>query len=126
MSVYLNRDDPEPCELVPAGLLLVPVRPGPAGDVLRLFRTPLGARTAVGFTSRRQLAAVLGPEQPSVTIAETALRRMVGALGVAALTVDPQLVAPPAAALEQPGRWRALRSEGSAPAAHAAPRPRAA
>ncbi|MEY9875557.1 hypothetical protein ABH931_005061 [Streptacidiphilus sp. MAP12-33] len=125
MSAYLNGDDPEPEERVLAGLLLVPVRPGPAGDVLRLFRTPLGARTAVGFTSGRQLSAVLGSRQRSVTIAEPALRRMLAALGVAMLTVDPQLAAPPVEALEQPDRWPALRSAAPA-SARAAARPRVA
>jgi hypothetical protein len=103
---YLTGGDPEPGERVPAGLLLVPVRPGPAGDVLRLFRTPLGARTAVGFTSSERLTAVLGRDQRSVIIAEPALRGMVGALGVAALTVDPQLAAAPVPALEHRDRWR--------------------
>ncbi|GGT90049.1 hypothetical protein GCM10010289_07730 [Streptomyces violascens] len=45
-------DDPEPCERTPAGPLFVPVRPGPAGCAARRFRTPLGDRTAVGFTTR--------------------------------------------------------------------------
>ena len=114
MTQYLGGDDTEPEEHVPAGLLLVPVRPGPAGDVLRLFRTPLGERTAVGFTGRRRLAAVLGAGQAAVEIAEPALRAMAEALGVTRLTVDPQLAAAPAAALHGPDGWHASR-------AHAAP-----
>ncbi|WP_063770138.1 SAV_915 family protein [Streptacidiphilus melanogenes] len=116
MTRHLDGDDPEPAERVPAGLLLVPVRSGPAGEVLRLFRTPLGARTAVGFTSRRLLVGVLGPEQAAVELAEAALRAMADALGVTSLTVDPQLAATPAAALHGPDSWHPWRAHG-APAA---------
>ncbi|WP_243638860.1 SAV_915 family protein [Streptacidiphilus pinicola] len=98
MTVHLAGDDSEPVDHLPTGLLLVPVRSGPAGAVLRLFRSPLGERTAVGFSSRRQLAAVLGPEQTAVELAEPALRAMADALGVGRITVDPQLAAAPAAA----------------------------
>ncbi|SEL20833.1 SAV_915 family protein [Streptacidiphilus jiangxiensis] len=121
MARYLYGDDPEPEESVPAGLLLVPVRPGPGGDVLRLFRTPLGARTAVAFTSATHLSAVLGPDQRSITLAEPALRNLAGALGIATLTVDPQLVAAPAPALEEPDHWRVPRTP-----ARLAARPRVA
>ncbi|WP_063775087.1 SAV_915 family protein [Streptacidiphilus anmyonensis] len=110
MTRYLDGEDPEPTRGVPVGLLLVPVRSGPAGEVLRLFRTPLGERTAVGFTSRRQLAAVLGPDQAAVEIAEPALRAMADALGVPGLTVDPQLAAAPAAALHGPDGWHPWRA----------------
>ncbi|WP_063770914.1 SAV_915 family protein, partial [Streptacidiphilus neutrinimicus] len=114
MTRYMDGDDPEPAARVPAGRLLVPVRSGPAGDVLRLFRTPLGARTAVGFTSMRQLAAVLGREQGAVEIAETALRAMAATLGVTELTVDPQLAAAPAAALHGPDGWHPWRAHSPA------------
>ncbi|MCX4690303.1 hypothetical protein OG401_39475 [Kitasatospora purpeofusca] len=89
-------EDPEPSEPGPAGRLLVPVRPGPPGFAARLFRTPLGDRTAVAFTSEQQLVRVLGPTQAWITLAEPALRALTEPLGVTALTVDPQLSAAPA------------------------------
>ncbi|MER6082018.1 SAV_915 family protein [Streptomyces sp. NPDC001833] len=87
-------DDPEPSDRSPAGPLFVPVRPGPAGCAARLFRTPLGERTAVGFTSARGLAATLGPDQAWIRLAEPALRALAAPLGVTTVTVDPQLSAP--------------------------------
>lgn len=51
MCLFQYDDDPEPEERDPAGSLYVPVRPGTSAMVARLFRTPLGARTAVGFTT---------------------------------------------------------------------------
>ncbi|WP_420036188.1 SAV_915 family protein [Streptomyces sp. cg28] len=99
MTELVCGDDPEPAERFPAGPLFVPVRPGPYGHAARLFRTPLGDRTAVGFTSERALAATLGPGQPWIRLAEPALRATTAPLGVATVTVDPQLTAPaPAAA----------------------------
>lgn len=94
MSEVEHSEDPEPSERVPAGPLLVPVRPGPAGCSARLFRTPLGGRTAVGFTSEARLAATLGPDHACVRLSEPALRALVTPLGVTALTVDPQFAAP--------------------------------
>ncbi|MFC9848457.1 SAV_915 family protein [Streptomyces sp. NPDC060223] len=88
--------DPEPCERIPAGLLHVPVRSGPAGCTARFFRTPLGGRTAVGFTSAAKLTATLGTEQACIRLSEPALRALAAPLGVTALTVDPQLSAPAA------------------------------
>ncbi|MFD5799476.1 SAV_915 family protein [Streptomyces diastatochromogenes] len=87
-------DDPEPSERTPAGLLFVPVRPGPAGCAARLFRTPLGGRTAVAFTSARRLAGTLGPDQPWIRLAEPALRTLTAPLGVTTVTVDPMFSAP--------------------------------
>ncbi|MEK2492629.1 SAV_915 family protein [Kitasatospora purpeofusca] len=89
-------EDPEPSEPVPAGRLLVPVRSGPLGFAARLFRTPLGERTAVAFTSEQRLLTVLGPAQAWITLAEPALRALAEPLGVTTLTVDPQLAAAPA------------------------------
>ncbi|MGW7424232.1 SAV_915 family protein [Streptomyces sp. NPDC054813] len=94
MPELLCGDDPEPSDRSPAGPLFVPVRPGPAGCAARLFRTPLGERTAVGFTSARQLAATLGPDQAWIRLAEPALRALTAPLGVTTVTVDPQLSAP--------------------------------
>jgi hypothetical protein len=94
MPELLCGDDPEPSDRTPAGPLFVPVRPGPAGCAARLFRTPLGERTAVGFTSARGLAATLGPEQAWIRLAEPALRALTAPLGVTTVTVDPQLSAP--------------------------------
>ncbi|MFD8208698.1 SAV_915 family protein [Streptomyces sp. NPDC059695] len=93
MSDVEYSEDPEPSERVPAGPLLVPVRSGPAGCSARLFRTPLGDRTAVGFTSEAGLAATLGPDHACVRLSEPALRALVAPLGVTALTVDPQFAA---------------------------------
>ncbi|WP_405486577.1 SAV_915 family protein [Streptomyces sp. NBC_00096] len=95
MCLFLYEGDPEPEEPVPAGPLYVPARPGTAQVVVRLFRTPLGARTAVGFTSAERLAATLGVEQPWIRLSETALRAMAEPLGASLLTVDPTLTAPP-------------------------------
>ncbi|MER6463110.1 SAV_915 family protein [Streptomyces sp. NPDC001288] len=94
MPELLCGDDPEPSDRLPAGPLFVPVRPGPAGCAARLFRTPLGERTAVGFTSARALAATLGPGQAWIRLAEPALRALTAPLGVTTVTVDPQLSAP--------------------------------
>ncbi|MFF7357518.1 MULTISPECIES: SAV_915 family protein [Streptomyces] len=89
-------EDPEPADPFPAGPLYVPVRPGPSGYAARLFRTPLGDRTAVGFTAERRLTATLGPGQPWIRLAEPALRALTTPLGVTTLTVDPQFTAPAA------------------------------
>ncbi|ANP53771.1 hypothetical protein J2Z21_007936 [Streptomyces griseochromogenes] len=94
MPELLCDDDPEPSERTPAGPLFVPVRPGPAGCATRLFRTPLGGRTAVAFTSVRRLAGTLGPDQPWIRLAEPALRALTAPLGVTTLTVDPSFSAP--------------------------------
>ncbi|MFD8819579.1 SAV_915 family protein [Streptomyces sp. NPDC059627] len=102
MPELLCGDDPEPSDRTPAGPLFVPVRPGPAGCAARLFRTPLGDRTAVGFTSARRLAATLGPDQAWIRLAEPALRALTAPLGVATVTVDPQLSAPAPAPVAPP------------------------
>lgn len=94
MSEFRHTEDPGPSERCPAGLLYVPVRPGPAGCTARLFRTPPGGRTAVGFTSERRLTATLGPAQPWIRLAEPAVRALAEPLGVTALTVDPPCAAP--------------------------------
>ncbi|GHE43092.1 hypothetical protein GCM10018785_10970 [Streptomyces longispororuber] len=105
-------EDPEPAERGPAGPLFVPVRPGPAGCVARLFRTPLGGRTAVAFTSAQRLTTTLGSRQPWIRLSEPALRALAEPLGVALVTVDPRLTD---AALTTP--------QPSAPAATPAPVP---
>lgn len=87
--------DADPDERRPAGPLYVPVRLGSAGgEQLRFVRTPLGVRTAVGFTSSERLCAVLGREQRWIRLAEPALRALAAPLGVTTVTVDPQLTAP--------------------------------
>ena len=96
MADILSDEDPEPSDRFPAGPLYVPVRPGPAACAARLFRTPLGDRTAVGFTSRPRLVATLGHEQPWIRLSEPALRALTAPLGVTTVTVDPQLCAPAA------------------------------
>ncbi|MFJ8013464.1 SAV_915 family protein [Streptomyces sp. NPDC096339] len=94
MCLFQYDDDPEPGERVPAGLLYVPVRPGTTRVAVRVFRTPLGARTAVGFTDPGRLAATFGAEQPWIRLSEGALRAMAEPLGVVLLTVDPTFTAP--------------------------------
>lgn len=93
--------DSDPLEPVPAGPLFVPVRPGSprctSSVHARFFRTPLGARTAVAFTSEGRLVATLGAEQRWIRLSEPALRALAAPLGVRTLTVDPQLSAPRAA-----------------------------
>ncbi|MFF3490228.1 SAV_915 family protein [Streptomyces sp. NPDC002795] len=106
MARPVSDEDPEPSERFPAGPLYVPVRPGPLGHAARLFRTPLGDRTAVGFTSERALTATLGAGQPWVRLAEPALRTITAPLGAATVTVDPQLSAPAPA----PGPHRRTRN----------------
>lgn len=87
----LYTEDPEPADRVPAGPLFVPVRSGPAGCTARLFRTPFGGRTAVGFTSQQLLTAALGGGQPWITLSEPALRALTEPLGSTVVTVDPQV-----------------------------------
>ncbi|MER5733812.1 SAV_915 family protein [Streptomyces sp. NPDC002138] len=98
MCLFRYDDDPEPEERIPAGLLYVPARPGGAPRVVRLFRTPLGTRTAVGFTSPDRLAATLGAAQPWIRLSGAALRAMAEPLGAGLLTIDPTLTAPPVGA----------------------------
>ncbi|MEV8023064.1 SAV_915 family protein [Streptomyces sp. NPDC086554] len=116
-------EDPEPCEPGPAGPLFVPVRPGPAGCVARLFRTPVGGRTAVAFTTHRRLTAALGSRQDWIRLSEPALRALTVPLGVPHVTVDPRLAAHPVAApRRRTPAWRdwdpqtvgALRATGAA------------
>ncbi|MGW1835729.1 SAV_915 family protein [Streptomyces sp. NPDC002067] len=94
MCLHSYDDDAEPPEPNPAGLLCVPVRPGRTGPAIRLFRTPLGARTAVGFTGPDRLTATLGAGQPWIRLSETALRTLTAPLGTLLLTVDPTFTAP--------------------------------
>ncbi|MFG2196830.1 SAV_915 family protein [Streptomyces sp. NPDC048639] len=94
MSASEHAEDPEPSEPVPAGPLFVPVRSGPTGCTARFFRTPLGGRTAVGFTSEEKLSSALGRDQAWIRLSEPALHALAAPLGVTALTLDPQLSAP--------------------------------
>lgn len=75
--------------------LYVPVRQGPAGSVVRLWRTPYGCRTAVAFTTDRLLRSVLGPTQPWIRLSAAALRRLTEPLGTTHLTIDPILTSRP-------------------------------
>ncbi|MBT2406559.1 MULTISPECIES: SAV_915 family protein [unclassified Streptomyces] len=94
MCLFQYTDDPDPEEQVPAGPLYVPVRPGRGTEaVIRLFRTPLGTRTAVGFTSADRLAATLGEGQAYIRLSESALRALCEPLGAGLVTVDPTLSA---------------------------------
>jgi len=75
--------------------LYVPIRQGPAGNVVRLWRTPYGSRTAVAFTTDRLLRSVLGPTQPWIRLSAAALRRLTEPLGTTHLTIDPILTSRP-------------------------------
>lgn len=98
-------DDADPGEPCPGGTLYVPVRLGSAGGRQVCFmRTPLGVRTAVGFTSARRLTGALGARQPYIRLAEPCLRAPAEPLGVGLVTVDPQLAAPPADRTAPPAR----------------------
>lgn len=94
MCLFQYDDDPDPEEQAPGGLLYVPVRPEAAGIALRMFRTPLGERTAVGFTRQDRLTVTLGAGQTSIRLSEPALRSLALPLGVSRLTLDPVLSAP--------------------------------
>ncbi|SDH59171.1 SAV_915 family protein [Nonomuraea jiangxiensis] len=69
--------------------LYVPVNPGAYAQVLRLFRTASGKRTAAAFTSPLRLAKVLGSGQQWVRLSEPALRRMIAELDVIGVVIDP-------------------------------------
>ncbi|MEU3742039.1 MULTISPECIES: SAV_915 family protein [unclassified Streptomyces] len=123
MTALPCGEDPEPSEPGPAGPFFVPVRPGPAGCVARLFRTPVGGRTAVAFTTPQRLGAALGDRQAWVRLSEPALRALTEPLGVREVTVDPRLAAHPVGPPERPTpAWRewnpqavgALRVTGAA------------
>ncbi len=90
MAQQERAEDPDPAERSPAGPLYVPVRPGDNGCAARLFRTPMGARTAVGFTSSQRLAATLGPDQAWIRLGASALRALIEPLGAVGVTVDPR------------------------------------
>ncbi|MFD3513067.1 SAV_915 family protein [Streptomyces sp. NPDC058657] len=90
-------EDPDPEEQHPAARFHVPVRPGSDGCALRFFRTPVGVRAVVAFTTVERLRAVLGRKQPCIPLSEAALRDLAGPLGVGTLIVDPVLTAPAAA-----------------------------
>ncbi|MFG3142812.1 SAV_915 family protein [Streptomyces sp. NPDC048211] len=87
-------EDLDPLDANRAGTLFVPARPGPAGYSARLFRTPLGGRTAVAFTDERRLTRTLGQQQGWIRLSEPAVRALVAPLGIVDLTVDPLLAAP--------------------------------
>ncbi|MBL1085709.1 hypothetical protein JK359_27725 [Streptomyces actinomycinicus] len=111
MAQLRYGEDPEPSDPTPAGPLYVPVRPGTFGCAARLFRNPLGERTAVGFTTEHRLTTTLGPGQRWIRLAEPALRALAAPLGVTTVTVDPQFTAPaPAPVTSVPAGMPALRT----------------
>ncbi|MFD7714978.1 SAV_915 family protein [Streptomyces sp. NPDC059814] len=87
-------EDPDPLHSDRTGALFLPVRQGAMGSSARLFRTPLGVRTAVAFTSERHLTRTLGERQAWIRLSEPAVRALVAPLGVVGLTVDPLMTAP--------------------------------
>ncbi|WP_369375348.1 SAV_915 family protein [Streptomyces sp. cg36] len=121
----LTVDDADPDERRPAGPLYVPVRLGSAGgQQLRFVRTPLGVRSAVGFTSAARLHAVLGAGQCWIRLAEPALRALAAPLGVTTLTLDPQLMAPaPSGARRTPAAHPCARRSAPPEPLPAAPEP---
>ncbi|MEU3692618.1 SAV_915 family protein [Streptomyces narbonensis] len=123
MSAALYGDEPEPGEQLPAGRLCVPVRPGSGGCVTRLFRTPVGGRTAVAFTGPERLRAVLGAAQPWIVLAEPALRALMEPLGVRELRIDPLLTAR-AAAVSIDGTPAGVTAGVTASGAESLPSPR--
>ncbi|MGW6206214.1 SAV_915 family protein [Streptomyces sp. NPDC055089] len=94
MNDSQRAEDPDPLHADRAGALFVPVRRGPAGCCARLFRTPLGVRTAVAFTDETRLTRTLGRQQAWIRLSEPAVRALVAPLGVLDLTVDPLMTAP--------------------------------
>ncbi|MFD9501791.1 SAV_915 family protein [Streptomyces sp. NPDC060035] len=103
MNDNQRAEDPDPLQLNRAGALFVPVRPGSLGCCARLFRTPLGVRTAVAFTDERQLTLTLGQQQSWIRLSAPAVRALVAPLGVVGLIVDPLLAAPGAGATSAAG-----------------------
>ncbi|MFE0421774.1 SAV_915 family protein [Streptomyces sp. NPDC058953] len=90
-----SEEAADPDERTPSRPLYVPVRLGSSGGrQLRFLRTPLGARTAVGFTDPGKLSAAMGRDARWIQLAEPALRALAEPLGVTLLTVDPLLTAP--------------------------------
>ncbi|GHF38510.1 MULTISPECIES: SAV_915 family protein [Streptomyces] len=100
-----RADDGEPSHPVTARRatdpLYVPVRRCRGGYALRVFRTPLGSRTAVAFTTGRRLLDCLGPGADSVRLSLPAVRALAEPLGVALVSVDPQLTAPAVTSLPE-------------------------
>ncbi|MFJ5519489.1 SAV_915 family protein [Streptomyces griseoluteus] len=109
MTEPFSGEHSDPSDRSPAGPLYVPVRPGHSGCAARLFRTPLGDRTAVGFTSVQRLTDTLGPDQAWIRLAVPALRAVTVPLGITALTVDPRFSAPAPAPVEPGTSVTALR-----------------
>lgn len=116
MSDVLPAEEPESRGQGRAGALYVPVRPGPAGYAARLFRTPLGERTAVGFTTLRRLTTTLGPGQAWIKLSEPALRALTTPLGITRLLLNPSLAAStatPSALAAAPQLPLAVRRDGA-------------
>ncbi|MGW7428891.1 SAV_915 family protein [Streptomyces sp. NPDC054861] len=103
MCLFRYDNDPEPEKPAPTGPLYVPVRSGTGPEtVIRLFRTPLGARTAVAFTTTDRLTAVLGEAQPYIRLSESVLRGLCEPVGVSVVTLDPAPPAPTVLAAPRP------------------------
>ncbi|MER5972675.1 SAV_915 family protein [Streptomyces sp. NPDC002055] len=117
MCLFQYDDDPEPEEQVPVDPLYVPVRLETAELMVRLFRTPLGTRTAVGFTRPDLLTSAVGAEHPWIRLSEATLRSMTEPLGAALVTIDPTFTAP---AVTGPTATRQAAVSASAPAVRGA------
>lgn len=90
-----TSEDPEPLQQAPAGhALFVPVRSGPLGSTARFFRSALGDRIAVAFTSEQRLTGTLGRTQSWIRLSVPALRALAAPLGITELRIDPRLSAP--------------------------------
>ncbi|MFB4426518.1 hypothetical protein C5F59_036225 [Streptomyces sp. QL37] len=72
MCLFRYESEPEPEEPLPAGRPYVPVRPGDGERATaRLFRAPLGTRTAAGLTSGERRAATQDRSQASLPLPES-------------------------------------------------------
>ncbi|MFF4244895.1 SAV_915 family protein [Streptomyces sp. NPDC001822] len=106
-----HAEDSDPLQPNRTAALFVPARPGPTGYLVRLFRTPVGVRTAVAFTDERRLAHTLGGGQAWVRLSEPAIRALVAPLGVVDLVVDPLFAAPKSDAALAVGPFRQVASD---------------
>ena len=100
----MTVSDPSPTSVRSPGVLFVPARPGPHCLVARMFRNPMGQRTAVGFTSASKLTVTLGTSHGYTRLCERALRELAALQGITELTIDPPLAAPTATSTPQT-RW---------------------
>ncbi|HTJ66073.1 MAG TPA: SAV_915 family protein [Actinospica sp.] len=78
---------------------------------LALFRNRHGARCAVAFTSPQDLVRVLGADYEVWPLADSVLRELADARGVAEVLIDPVLAAAPVTVARTPVPVPALTGE---------------